>query len=145
MTHDIADVRILITAGDCMGRNFVRAEKETAPTLVLQLLFELCDVIYPFRRLAGYIENIPLVSHHARPAPDTLVSHPVERVRLQPGGEDIIDHLLRRSVEDRPQKIVGKLFPKRPDLLASVTVLPWLTVFVIAIRLEIVLEIRALR
>lgn len=91
----------------------------------------LCITILgnPLRSLPGNIEDVPLIRHHARPAADTLVAHPVERVRLQPGGKNGIDHLLRRPVEHGTQKIVGELFPERPDILTPVGVLFQLAVF----------------
>ena len=63
----------------------------------MQLRFKCGDLFDALRVLARYVENIPLIRHHTRPAADTLVAHAVERVWLQTCVEDVIDHLLQTT------------------------------------------------
>ena len=77
VAHDIVYCRIFLSAGNRVGGYLVWAEK-----IRVQLSFEVCYFRYTFGRLLGNIENLSLVCHHTRPAPDALIPHRVERIRL---------------------------------------------------------------
>lgn len=102
----------------------------------MQLRFKCGDLFDALRVLARYVENIPLIRHHTRPAADTLVAHAVERVWLQTCVEDVIDHLLRRPVEHGPQKIISEFLSKCPYLLTPIGVRLRFTHFIVAVRLK---------
>lgn len=80
---------------------FYRVQKTT-----VELLFEVCNVIYSVWVLNTDIVNVLLRSHHARITAYTLVPHPIKRIGLYSIFKYIVNHLLCRPIEYRAQQVI---------------------------------------